>query len=99
MFGFDQEKLMKKMQIAIEESKIRLENSTVIGDAGGGLITIEMNGNKKIKSVSIHTELSMIDKEDLEDLLTVSLAKALEKAEEINQLEMSKSTSPFLPNF
>jgi DNA-binding protein YbaB len=41
----------------------------------------------------------MIDKEDLEDLLTVSLAKALEKAEEINQLEMSKSTSPFLPNF
>ena len=99
MFGFDQEKLMKQMQSAMEESKNRLEQITVIGEAGGGLVSIELNGNRKLKSVTINTELAYIEKEDLEDLLTVSLAKALEKAEEINQLEMQKSASPFLPNF
>ena len=99
MFGFDQEKLMKQMQATIEDSKNKLENIIVTGEAGGGLITIELNGNRKLKSLAINTDLSLIDKDDLEDLLTVSLAKALEKAEEVNQLEMAKSALPFLPNF
>jgi DNA-binding protein YbaB len=40
-----------------------------------------------------------MDKEDLEDLLSVAFSRALEEANKINEGEMSKSALNFIPKF
>ncbi len=97
MFGLDQNAMMQKMQQALEESKIRLENTIVSSEAGGGLIRIEMNGNRKVTELSINGSLQDIDKEDLEDLLIVAVNRVLDEANRVNEQEVSSSARQFLP--
>lgn len=97
MFGLDQMAMMQKMKAAADESKKRLDNIFVSGEAGGGLVRIEMSGNRKMKSLQINTDLQTIDKEDLEDLIAVALDKAIEDANKINEQEVSATARQFLP--
>ncbi len=91
--------LFKKMQEAVELSKNKLESLTVVGEAAGGLVRIELNGNRKLKSLEINAPLKDIEKEDLEDFISIALDRALEQANEINEKEMSNSATSFLPKF
>lgn len=70
-----------------EDSKRKLDSVTVEGNAGNGLLIITLTGNKELKSLKINADLSLISVDDLEDLLTVALKKALEAAEDANQRE------------
>ncbi len=97
MFGLNQEELFKKIQEAAEESKKKLAETIVIGEAGGGLIRIELDGNRNFKSFTLNTSLEFMEKEDLEDLLSVAFSRALEEANKLNENEMSKSALNFLP--
>jgi DNA-binding YbaB/EbfC family protein len=99
MFGFNQEELLKKFQEAAEESKKKLSETIVIGESGGGLIRIELDGNRNFKSFTLNTSLEHMEKEDLEDLLSVAFSRALEEANKLNDNEMSKSALNFLPKF
>jgi DNA-binding protein YbaB len=99
MFGFNQDELLKKIQEAAEESKKKLAETIVIGEAGGGLIRIELDGNRNFKSFTLNTALEHMEKEDLEDLLSVAFSRALEEANKLNENEMSKSAFNFLPKF
>jgi DNA-binding YbaB/EbfC family protein len=99
MFGFNQEELLKKFQEAAEESKKKLAESIVVGEAGGGLIRIELDGNRNFKSFTLNTSLEHMEKEDLEDLLSVAFSRAIEEANKLNDNEMSKSALNFLPKF
>jgi DNA-binding YbaB/EbfC family protein len=99
MFGFNQDELLKKIQEATEESKKKLGETIVCGEAGGGLIRIELDGNRNFKSFSLNTSLEHMEKEDLEDLLSVAFSRALEEANKLNENEMSKSALNFLPKF
>jgi DNA-binding protein YbaB len=67
-----------------EDSKRKLDSVTV---EGNGLLIITLTGNKELKSLKINADLSLISVDDLEDLLTVALKKALEAAEDANQGE------------
>ncbi|MGV3631464.1 MAG: YbaB/EbfC family nucleoid-associated protein [Bacteroidota bacterium] len=97
MFGLNQKDMLEKMQRSLEESKARLSQIKVMGEAAGGLVKIELDGNRKLTNVEINAELSQIDKEDLEDFLSVALAKALEEANRVNELEMASSARQFMP--
>lgn len=99
MFGFNQDELLKKIQEAAEESKKKLAETIVTGEAGGGLIRIELDGNRYFKSFTLNTSLEHMEKEDLEDLLSVAFSRALEEANKLNENEMSKSALNFLPKF
>ena len=99
MFGFNQEELLKSMQQAAVESKKKLSETIVVGEAGGGLIRIELDGNRNFKSFTLNTSLDHMEKDDLEDLLSVALSRALEEANKLNDNEMSKSALNFLPKF
>ena len=99
MFGNNQQEMLLKMQQAMEESKRKLDEIRVSGDAGGGLIRVEFNGNRKLLGLEINTPLQDIEKEDLEDLLSVAIAKAMEEVEVINEKTMSSSAMNFLPKF
>lgn len=97
MFGFDQKAMMLQMQQALEESKAKLEQTLVSGESGGGLVCIELNGNRKLKSLVINTSIQNMEKEDLEDLLAIALERALEKANALNDQEVSSSARQFIP--
>jgi DNA-binding YbaB/EbfC family protein len=98
MFDMNNE-MFKKMQEAVELSKNKLESLSVVGEAAGGLVRIELNGNRKLKSLEINAPLKDIEKEDLEDFISIALDRALEQANEINEKEMSNSATSFLPKF
>ena len=97
MFGLNQKEMLEKMQQSLEESKARLSQIKVLGEAGGGLVKIELDGNRKLTSLEINADLTQIDKEDLEDFLSVALSKAMEEAGRVNELEMANSARQFMP--
>jgi len=73
-----------------EEVKKRLDGLTVMGSVEGGKIKVTSNGNKVVQSIMIDEEfLKEADKEELEELLTLAVNKALEQAENVNQSEMA----------
>lgn len=80
-----------------DESKSRLDAITITEDAGGGLVRITMNGNRKLKSLEINADLNSIDKEDLEDLISVALEKVLDKVNEMNEQEVMSSAQSLFP--
>lgn len=86
------DKLMQAQQKA-GEIKTRLEAITVTGTAEGGKITVNANGNKVIKSITIDNDfLKEADKEELEELLVIALNKAMEQADNVSQTEMAAMT-------
>jgi DNA-binding YbaB/EbfC family protein len=97
MFGLDQQAIMQQMQLAAAESKKRLDEAVVTGESGGGLLRIEMTGNRALKAIEIRTSIKDMEKEDLEDLLSVALSRALEAANQLNDQEMSASARQFIP--
>lgn len=90
---------LQAMQGQAEEIKSKLSQLTVEGEAGGNLIVIEMDGNKKLKKLSINTDLENMDKEDLEDLLSIALERALTAAEQLNEKEMANSAKNLFSRF
>lgn len=88
---------LQQMQQQAADAKKRLDSLTVEGEAGGNLVVVEMNGNRKLTNLSINTELSSMEKEDLEDLLTVAMNRALEKANALNEAEMASSAKGLFP--
>lgn len=88
---------LQAMQQKAQESKEKLNEIRVSGEAGGNLITVELNGNRKMTGLSINTDLSSMEKEDLEDLLTVAFNRAIEAADTANEAEMANSAQGLFP--
>ncbi len=76
----------QKMQEQMQKAQQELENTEVEGSAGGGMVTVTMNGKKKLLSVSIKPEaVDPDDIEMLEDLILAAYNDAFEEAEELEQ--------------
>ena len=60
-------------------------------------IKITLTANRTIKSISIDDSL-LNDAEELEDYLIISLNKAIEKATDINELELANAAKSGMPN-
>ncbi len=99
MFG-DMQAMMAKLkeaQVKIEETKFRLNTVMVDGDSGNGSVVATVTANREVKNIAIADEL-LDDKEALEDYLIIALNKALEKANKINETEMSAAAKGGLPD-
>jgi DNA-binding YbaB/EbfC family protein len=96
---FDPSMLSKlsEMKSIADSSKQKLGQITVEGESGGGLIRIALSGNREVRSVQINAELNQMNKEDLEDLLTVALKRAMEAAEQLNQQETMAAAKNLFP--
>jgi DNA-binding protein YbaB len=90
------QKLEELKKIA-DESKSKLDAIIVEGESGGNLVVITLNGNREFKSIKINTDHKLISPEDLEDLITVSFQRAMEKANKINEDEVRKSSQFLFP--
>ena len=97
MFGNQNMKdMMSKLQDmkgAVEDSKKRLENIYVKGDALNGKVRFVLDGNRKLKELFIDEEVyKNMEKEDFIESMIEGFNKAIEDADHVNENEM-KSTA------
>jgi len=97
MFGNQNMKdMMSKLQDmkgAVEDSKKRLENIYVKGDALDGKVRFVLDGNRKLKELFIDEEVyKNMEKEDFIESMIEGFNKAIEDADHVNENEM-KSTA------
>jgi DNA-binding YbaB/EbfC family protein len=84
--------LMKQaaeLKSKMEAMQAELEASTVEGLAGGGMVTVTLNGKSDLKSVRVDDSLlKASEKEILEDLLVAAHADARRKVESLTKDKM-----------
>jgi DNA-binding YbaB/EbfC family protein len=95
---FDMLKQFQNIQSRMGEIQEKLRLIRVVGSAGGGLVTIEMNGQMEVEKVTIAPEA--VDPKDirmLEDLMLAALTDTLTRLKEKMREEMSQFTGLNLP--
>ena len=88
--------LMKQAQaMQGEVAKIQEEISAleVVGEAGGGMVKVLMNGCKDVLSVQIESKDVTEDLEMFQDLLVIAFNDASKRADLVSREKMSKATS------
>ncbi|MCA0430082.1 MAG: YbaB/EbfC family nucleoid-associated protein [Bacteroidetes bacterium] len=88
---------LNEMKAKAEEIKIKLDNTVLEVDGAGGDIKIKITGNRLIKEIYIAPALQHSDNSELTEQLLVTLNKALEKANSINENEMKAVAGSMLP--
>ena len=86
-------KQAQKMQADMMKAQEELASKVVEGTAGGGMVTVEMNGKNQVISLKLDPEV--VDKDDvemLEDLIIAALNEAQEKISKTSENEMGKLT-------
>lgn len=86
-------KQVKKMQEQMLKAQEELGSKTIEGSSGGGVVTVQVNGHKKVLSIQIKPEA--VDPEDIEmlqDLVLTAVNDALTQAEELANNDMGKFT-------
>jgi DNA-binding YbaB/EbfC family protein len=86
-------KMIQQMQQRLLKAQEELGNETVEGTAGGGAVTITMNGHKQVQSVKI--DPAAVDPEDvetLEEMVLTAIGDASAKAEQLAQQRMGALT-------
>jgi nucleoid-associated protein EbfC len=88
--------LMKQaqaMQANMQKAQAEIANIEVIGESGGGMVKITMNGRHEVKRVQIEASVSAEDREMLEDLIAAAANDAAHKVEARVQEKMASLTS------
>ena len=79
----------QEMQGRMQKLQEELQAMTLTGTAGGGMVTVDVNGQGTIKRVKIDPSVvNPADTEMLEDLIAVAVAEAQRKAQERQQEQM-----------
>jgi len=86
-------KQAQEMKVNMEKAKKELLETEVIGQSGGGMVKVIMNGNHEVNRVEINENLMKDDKEMFEDLVAVAINDANRRVEKITQERMSNVTS------
>jgi DNA-binding YbaB/EbfC family protein len=88
------QQMMKQAQQMQERLQKQMAELKVEGNAGGGMVTVTINGAKQVQSIKIDPEV--VDKNDvamLQDLIVAAINDAHRKADE----EMTRSMGGMLP--
>ncbi len=90
---------IREMQERLNEVREQLDNVMVESEAGGGMVRVTANANRKVLRIEIDPDI--IDKDDpeiLQDLIVAAVNKAMQQAEERGKEEMQSATKGMLPN-
>ena len=83
------QKMMHQAQKMQEDLQRQLRTTKVEATAGGGMVTVVMNGVKEIHSITIDPEVvSADDVEMLQDLIVAAISDAQRRADELLQQQM-----------
>ncbi len=89
MGGFNPRQLQEMMSAArkqYEDLQRKMAETVVEGSAGGGSVTVKMNGQKNVQSIKIEPDVVQSgDIEMLQDLVTAAVNDAARKVDEAMQ--------------
>ncbi|MBP1708904.1 MAG: DNA-binding protein, YbaB/EbfC family [Deltaproteobacteria bacterium] len=86
-------KQAQEMHGKISQLQEEMANKTVEASAGGGMVTIVINGKQQVLSIRIDPEV--VNREDvdmLQDLICAAVNEAIRKSQEMMTEEMKKIT-------
>ncbi len=95
MFKDGLEGLMKQaqdMQKNMQNAQEEITKLEVIGESGGGMVKVVMNGRHEAKRVTIDDTMIGDDKDMLEDLIVAAINDATHKVEKQSKERMSALT-------
>ena len=81
------------MQRQMEEKQKEMETKEFEGTAGGGVVSVKLNGKREVLGVKLAEEV--VDPEDietLEDLVAAAIGEVLRKVEEASSASMEQLT-------
>ena len=84
---------MQQMQRKMEAVQAEIEAKEISTTAGGGAVTVTMNGKKELVKLDLKPEI--VDPDDIEmlqDLIIVAVNEAIRQIDEIANTEMGKVT-------
>jgi nucleoid-associated protein EbfC len=89
MSGFNIQELMSQAKQQYEVLQKKMQETIVEGSAGGGTVTVKMDGRKQVLSIKIDPEaVKAGDSEMLQDLITAAINGAGKKIDDSMQSVM-----------
>ena len=83
------QKMMQQAQQMQENLQKQLKDTKVEATAGGGMVTVVMNGVKEIQTLTIDPEVvSLDDVEMLQDLIVAAITDAQRRADDLVSQQM-----------
>lgn len=87
------QQLMKQAQQMQEKLQKQMETTVIDATAGGGMVSVKMNGQKQLLSVQIEPEVfTGGDKDMLQDLIVAAVNEATRKVDEALQGQLGSMT-------
>ena len=83
----------EKMQQRMKEAQQQLAELYVTGEAGAGMVKVEMNGRHDVTKVKINPSLMEEDVEMLEDLVAAAVNDAVRKIEKVSKEKIATLTA------
>jgi DNA-binding YbaB/EbfC family protein len=93
-------KQAQELQSKMAKLQEELENRTLEASAGGGMVTVVVNGRQEVLSIKIDPEvIDAEDREMLQDLILAAVNDGLARAKDMVNQEMGNLTKGLnLPN-
>lgn len=83
------QQMAQQMQRQMQKIQEELAATEIEGSAGGGAITVKMNGHRELQSITISPEVvDPADVELLQDLLMVAFNDASKRAQQLAEQRM-----------
>ncbi len=86
-------KQAQDMQSKMQSAQEALGNVIVTGEAGGGLLKIDIDGKHTVRSIWLNPTLLQESKEFIEELLVSAFNNALAKVEKASRQKLSDITA------
>ena len=88
-------KMIKKaqeLQNQMEKAQEELNSIEIEGQAGGGMVSVKVNGHKELVSLDIDPEILKEDKEMIEDMILAAVNQGLQNAGKVAEEKMNSIT-------
>ena len=88
-------KMIKKaqeMQSQMEKAQSELNSIEIEGQAGGGMVSVTVNGHKELVALNIDPEILNEDKELIEDMILAAVNQGLLNAGKVAEEKMNSIT-------
>jgi DNA-binding YbaB/EbfC family protein len=82
-------KQAQQLQANMQKAQAEIALLEVIGESGGGMVKITVNGRHEVRRVQIEPSVIGEDREMLEDLIAAAMNDAVHKAEAASQAKMA----------
>jgi DNA-binding YbaB/EbfC family protein len=79
----------QQMQENLQRAQAELVTLEVVGESGGGMVKVQMNGKHEVRRISIDPSVAGDDRELLEDLVTAAVNDAVRKVDSQTQAKFA----------